>query len=297
MNLRENATSYLFILPFLIIFVAFLGYPIFYSLYLSFHKVVDLYDVFGGMKYVGLHNFVKLFKDVEFGWSILITFYYAVLLIPMSLFISFVLAILLNNRLRGARVFRSAYFLPFVLDVFVVAIVWRFLYSSPYGVIIKILNTLHIHMPPPLGTPSTALPSIAIAMALKNAGLGMILFLAGLQNIPQSIYEASAIDGASTWRRHIDITLPLLRPIILFLVVTGMIGVFSAFAEFYGMTDGGPWITFHENTLGMTKATGLYLFRQFESLKLGYAAAISFILLIITIIISFISMRLLRQRT
>jgi len=282
----------------LIIFVAFLGYPIFYSIYLSFHKVVDLYDVFGGMENVGLQNFAKLFSDPEFSWSILITFYYAALLIPMGLFTSFILALLLNNKLKGARVFRSAYFLPFVLDVFVVALVWRFLYSAPYGIVIKILNTLHINVAPPLGTPSTALPSIAMAMALKNAGLGMILFLAGIQNIPQSVYEASDIDGASTWRKHISITLPLLRPILLFLVVTGMIGVFSAFAEFYGMTDdGGPWITFYENTLGMTKATGFYLFRQFESLKLGYAAAVSLILLIITIIISFISMRLLRQRT
>lgn len=293
---RENVISYSLIFPFLLIFCVFLFYPIIYSLILSFHKVTDLYDVFGGMKFVAGRNYAKLFGDVEFGWALLMTLYYAALTIPIGIAFSFLLAALLRGNIRGRNIFRTCFFLPFVLDVFVVAIVWTFLYSSPYGVVMRAFNFIGLKIPPPLATPSTAMPSIVIAMTLKGAGFGMILFIAAMDNIPQSLYEAASIDGASNFDRLRYITIPLIKPVVLFLVITGTIAALSAFAEFYGMTNGGPMVTFRGNIVGATRVTGMYLYRNFESLKLGYAAAISFVLLIISLSISLISLRLLREK-
>ena len=292
---RENLISYSLIFPFLLIFCIFLLYPIIYSLILSFHKVTDLYDVFGSMKFVGSGNYIKLFKDVEFGWALLMTLYYAALSIPIGIALSFLLAVLTRGSIKGRNIFRTCFFLPFVLDVFVVAIVWTFLYSSPYGVVMRAFNFIGLKISPPLSTSSTAMPSIVIAMALKGAGFGMILFIAAMDNIPQSLFEAASIDGASNFEKIKYITIPLIKPVILFLVIIGTIGALSAFAEFYGMTGGGPMVNFKGNTVGATRVTGMYLYRNFESLKLGYAAAISFILLLISMAISLVSLRLLRE--
>lgn len=294
---RENLISYSLIIPFLVIFSVFLLYPIIYSLILSFHKVTDLYDVFGGLKFVGGKNYLKLTQDFEFWWALLITLYYAALSIPIGIAFSFLLAILMRERIKGGRIFRACFFLPFVLDVFVVSIVWTLLYSSPYGVVMKLFDAIGIKIPALLSTPSTAMPAIVAAMTLKNAGFGMILFIAAIDNIPRSLYEAASIDGVSGFTKHRYITIPLIKPVILFLVITGTIAALSAFAEFYGMTrDGGPMINLKGNVVGVTRVTGMYLFREFRSLKLGYAASISFVLLIISLTISLISFRLLRER-
>ena len=293
----DNLTSYGFIVPFLLIFAVFLGYPVFYSLYLSFHKVTSLFDVFGGMEFVGLRNFATLVGDIEFWWALLMTGYYACLSIPLGITVSLLLAVLLNRALRFRSVFRSAYFMPFVLDVFVVGIVWTFLYSSPYGIIVKGLNFLGIHYFARTGFlahPYLAMVSVVVAMILKNAGFGMILYLAALQNIPSTVYEAADIDGAGGWRKLIHITVPLLKPVTLVLVIIGVISALSSFAEFYAMTDGGPTLNVHGYSLGATKVSGILLFRHFESLKLGYAASISWILLVITLIVSFLSIRIVR---
>lgn len=293
---RENLISYSLILPFLLIFTLFLLYPIIYSLILSFHRVTDLFDVFGSMEFVRGGNYIRLFRDVEFKWALLMTLYYAVLSIPLAIAFSFLLAALMRGSIKGRNIFRACFFLPFVLDVFVVAIVWTLLYSSPFGVIMQGLKLIGLEIPPPLATPSTAMPSVVIAMILKGAGFGMILFIAAMDNIPQSLYEAAAIDGASNFARLRYITIPLVRPVILFLVIIGTIGSLSAFAEFYGMTGGGPMISFRGSIVGATRVTGMYLYRNFQSLRLGYAAAISFVLLVISLSFSLVSLRFLRER-
>ncbi len=292
---RETLTSYLFFLPFLVIFLVFLVFPIFYSLYLSFHEVRDLSNVFGNLAPCGLSNYKKIISDTGFWWGVFMTLYYALLTIPTGIIISLILAILLNQKIRGISIYRAAFFMPFVLDAFVVAIVWTFIYSAPYGIVPNILSKIKENWGTVnfLALPATAMPAVALVMVLKNAGFGMVLFLAGLQNIPPSLYEAAEIDGATGIRKHLYVTIPMLKPIILFLVITGIIGGFSAFAEFYGMTGGGPTITLFGKTLGATKVTGIYLFRAFESLKLGYAASISFVLLIITLFFSYIGSRIL----
>ncbi len=288
-NLREQISSYIYISPFLIIFLVFIGFPFLYAFYLSFHQVTSLRDVFGGLQFVGLKNYWLILKDPKFHWALIATLYYAVLIIPLNIAFSLLLASLMRIPFKLNSAFRTGFFLPFVLDAFVVGIVWTFLLSGRFGIITNILRPFiseGIYRQGFLGTPATVMPSVATAMVLKGAGFGMVLYLAAMQNIPKEIYEAASIDGASGFKRFFYVTLPLLKPVTTFLVITGFIGAISAFAEFYAMTGGGPTIRVFGVPQGMTKVTGLYLFDFIQTLKLGKAAALAFILLVITLSIS-----------
>jgi len=297
-KLRDNLTAYAFLAPFLVIFLTFLFYPIFYSLYLSFHRVTDLYDVFGQMKFVGLDNFVRLMHDGQFWWSLLMTLYYGALVIPLGIIVSLILALLLNNRLPFRSLFRSAYFMPYVLDMFVVGLVWVLIYSPHFGVLNRLFMLFGIDAfleKGFLGNPLTAMPAVALANVLKGSGFGMVLYLAAMGSISPALYEAASIDGAGGWQRFRAITFPLLKPVTLFMIIIGVIAALNAFAEIYAMTEGGPNVEGGGRALGATWVTGYYLFRTFYvSLKLGYAAAISYVLLILTLIISLVNMRLFR---
>jgi len=297
-RVRDNLVAYAFLAPFLVVFLIFLFYPIFYSLYLSFHRVTDLYDVFGKMKLVGFDNFAQLIHDGQFWWSLLMTLYYAALVIPLGIIVALALALLLNNRLPFRSLFRSAYFMPYVLDMFVVGIVWVLIYSPHFGVLNKFLQLFGIDAfleKGFLGHPLSAMPAVALANVLKSSGFGMVLYLAAMGNISPSLYEAAAMDGANGWQRFRAITFPLLKPVTLFMVIIGVIAALNAFAEIYAMTEGGPNVEIGGRALGATWVTGYYLFRTFYvSLKLGYAAAISYVLLILTLIISVVNMRLFR---
>lgn len=294
---RESVVSFSFLTPFLLIFLVFMVFPVVYSFYLSLHKVIDLSNVFGGMKFVLLDNYLTLFKDTKFWWSLLMTLYYSALIIPGGISFSLLLAILLNNKLPFRNFYRSGFFLPYVLDMLVVGIIWVFIYSPHYGVLTKFLNFVgltYFAKSGFLGNPVTVMPAVAFALILKGAGFGMILFLAALQNIPMSLYESASIDGASAWKQFQHITLPLLKPIILFMIITGTIGSLNAFTEIYAMTSGGPTVVVGGTAQGMTTVSGFYLYQKFDSLELGYAAAISYIIFFITLGISVINSKLLK---
>ncbi|OQY26550.1 MAG: hypothetical protein B6244_13185 [Candidatus Cloacimonetes bacterium 4572_55] len=295
---KSQLSAYFFIAPFMIIFVIFMGYPVFYSFYLSFHQVVDYYDMFGGMKFVGFAHYIKLMGDSQFWWSILMTLYYAALFIPLNIAASFFLAVLLHNKLRGSRFFRTAYFMPNVLDTLVVGVIWIFIYlpNGPLDHILSAIGITNFSSTGFLGNPLSAMPAVVFAMVLKSAGFGMILFLAAIQNIPKSVYEAADIDGASPWQKVVQITFPLVKPIVLFLSVIGAITALNAFAEIYAMTSGGPYQSVGSQALGVTNLSGYYLYRTFESARYGYAAAISYVLLIITLVISTINMKFLSEK-
>lgn len=300
-KLRESIIAYLFILPFISVFVVFLGYPIFYSLYLSFREVAvttDLYNVFSDMKFVGFKNYIKLFTDYEFWAAFGVTIYYAILYIPLLLGFSLFLAVLLNNQLKGHSLFRSAYFMPNVLDMLVVGLIWVFLYAPQYGVISKLLEAFSAELASKgvLANPRTAMLGVVIALVLKNSGFGMILFLAAIQNIPQSVYEAADIDGANAFHKLRYVTLPLVKPIIFFIVVTGTIGALNAFSEIYIMTGGGPVTQLFDKTIQATQVTGYYLFRKWEKMDYGSAAAMSYVLLLVTLLLSYGYAKLLRQK-
>lgn len=303
--IKEKLTPYLYLMPFLSIFVIFLGYPIFYSFYLSFHKATiytDWFNVIGDMKYVGAQNYVKLlFNDYEFWWSLVASLIYATLTIPTSILFSLALAVLLMKKIRGRVFFRSAYFLPNILDLLVVGLIWVFIYSPIYGLLDIILNYFGIGAISRegfLGNPWTVLPAIAVAVVLKGAGFGMILFMAALANISPSIFEASEIDGANSYQKFRYITIPMVKPIILFLVITGVMASLNAFTEIYAMTSssGGAPIDIMGNTVKSANIVGFYLYKNFESGNYGYTAAISFVLLFIAGAISFINYKILYRK-
>lgn len=305
-KLRESLVSYLFLAPFLLIFVVFLGYPALYSFYLSLRRSTfstNWYNIFGNMEFVGLQNYTELlFHDPNFWWSLVCTLGYAAVTIPSSITIGLALAILLNNKLRGSNFFRAAFYLPNVLDLYVVGTIWVLLLSPNYGLIDVLLNKLHItyfSQTGLLGNPWTALPTIGLVVVLKGAGFGMILFLSAIQNIPESIYEAADIDGATAWEKLRYITLPLVKPVVLFMIITGTMNALNAFTEIYAMAStkygyGGPFISVQGRSVGATSLSGLYLYQIFERGDYGRAAAFSYLLMLLALIISFANMKLLK---
>ena len=299
--LGDRVSTLVFLGPFILIFALFLAYPLFYSFYLSLNKVTALVNVFENLTFVGLANFTDLLNDGLFRWSLLMTLYYAALIVPLGIAVSLLLAVLLNNKLRLHSLFRTAFFLPYVLDLFVVGIVWTFIYSPHFGILTRIFEAVGISRFSEqgfLGSPATAMPAVVVVNVLKGAGFGMILYLAALQNIPQSIYEAAEVDGAGWWQRLTRITIPLLRPVTLFMVIVGVVAALNAFVEVYAMTSGGPSVNVADKAYGATWVTGYYLFDTFYvKLKLGYAAAMSYVLLVVAVVISLVNLRILRPKT
>lgn len=307
-NFREAVVSGLMLSPFLVLFGVFLAYPVASSLALSLRKVTlhtDWYDVFAQMSWCGLENYRRLLVDVEFWWSLCSTLLYSVLTIPSGIALSLLLALLLSNRVAAVSVFRSAFFLPNVLDPLVVGVVWTLLYAPQYGVVEVVLGGgaravgliaggQHLTGDGLLASPVTVMPAIAIAMVLKGAGFGMILFLTAIQNIPAELYEAASIDGAGPVERFLHVTLPMVRPVILFLSITGVMASLNAFTEVYAMTggEGGPAMTIGGQSVRAAALSGFYLYKTFERGDYGYAAAVAFTLMLVGLAISLIQVRL-----
>lgn len=301
LTLRDDMQALGFLAPFLIVFTIFIGYPLIYSLWISLHQVTlysDFYDIFGTMNYVGAGNYTKVGTDPDFWWSVFLTFVYAALTIFPGMALSLALAIFLNKKIKGFGLMRSGFFLPNVFDIYVVGVIWLMIYNPQGGIIAFALRLFGIEEFGPLGNAYTTLPAIAFAMVLKNAGFGMILFLTSLNNMNESIFEAADVDGATPWQKLVHITLPLLRPIIFFLTITGMVGALNAFAEIYSMTDdtGGTSIQVGDHTLRSARISGYHLYKIFAESRYGEAAAISFYLLVIALILSFISYKVLKPR-
>ena len=253
------------------------------------------------MKWIWFDNYKRILVDWQFWSSLVITAFYALISIPSGIIVSLCLALLLDNKLFGKSFFRSAFFLPNILDMLVVGTIWTLIYAPKHGVLAQIssyflgddnfLNNTGL-----LGSPYTALLAVIIAMTLKGAGFGMVLFLAALQNIPNDVYEAADIDGANEWQKFHLITVPLLKPIIFFMVITGIIGSLNAFTEIYAMTSGGPSTVLLGKTLDSTSVAGYYLYKQFDAGNYGYAAAISYIMLVITLLITYIQQKLANKK-
>ncbi len=303
-SLRENLAAIPFILPFLVVFALFIGYPLFYSLFLSFHKATifsDFYNVFGTMQYVGFGNYRKILTEPVFLFSILLTLVYALLIIGPGIALSLTLALMLNRKSRSAAFMRSGFFLPNVFDIYVVGVIWLMIYNPRGGIVSPILGFFGFESLASNGVLNNAwltLPAIALVMVLKNAGFGMILFLTSLNNISESIFEAADVDGASGWQKLVHITIPMLRPTILFLSITGLVGALNAFAEIYALTDdtGGTSLEIGDTTLRSANVSGYHLFKVFNESMYGEAAAISFVLLAIAIVIAWINFRVLNPR-
>jgi len=267
---REAATFYLIISPWIIGFLAFTLGPMLYSVFLSMAK----WDIIGTPRFVGLDNFQSLFfRDHLFWQSLKVTAIYSFGGVPLQLSFSLLLAVLLNRASSLRNIFRTIFYTPSVMSGVAVSLLWMWVFNPEFGVINHLLAQIGIRGPRWIYDEYWALPSL-ILMSLWGAGSGMIIFLAGLQGVPESLYDAAEVDGAGAWRKFINVTFPMITPVVLFNLVMGIIGSFQVFTQAYVMTRGGP----HYATYFMV----LYIYNSaFEFLKMGYAAALAWILFLV----------------
>ncbi|MFH1744094.1 MAG: sugar ABC transporter permease [bacterium] len=279
---RNRILGLLFASPWLVGFCVFTFIPILTSLYYSFCR----YNVVRPPKWVGLENYVELFfNDPYFYKTLYNTFYMMALGLPLGLSLAFILALLLNTRVKGEGIFRTVFYLPTLVPVVATAILWVWLLNPEYGLINTVLGWFHIAGPGWLTNTTWSKPAL-ILTNLWGVGNIMIIFLAGLQQVPTELYEAARVDGAGAGRRMWHITLPAISPILLFNLVMGVIGSFQYFTQVYIMTTGispesggragGPQ--------GSTLVYALYLYQHaFQNFKMGYASAMAWILFVVTL--------------
>ena len=279
----ETLAAWLFLLPSLVPFLIFTAGPVVAA------GVISLLDwnLFSPPSFVGLHNFARLGPDPTF-WSALVnTVYFTFVTVPLTLLVSLVLALLLNQGLKRIAVFRSLLLLPYATISVAVAFVWIWLYIPHGGLINSLLGAFGVDGPAWLVSDTWAMPALVAMSVWKSFGFGMVIFLAGLQAIPQQLYEAARVDGASPWRSFRDVTLPLLSPAMFFVVVTSVISSFQVFDQALVMTNGGPGV--HTTTLVM------YIYQTgFLNYEQGYAAAQSIVLFAFIAVIT--GMQFLLQR-
>jgi multiple sugar transport system permease protein len=279
--------AWLFLAPALILIGFFFFLPAAAALVLSLTDF-DIYALgdLGNARLVGFDNYTRLLDHPLFWTALKNTFYFALGCGPLTVLVALVAALLVNAPLTRFRTFfRTAYFIPFVTTLVAVAIVWRYLYHTEYGLLNYTLGFVGIDPVNWLGDPTWAMPAIIFMAVWKNFGYYMLIFIAGLQGIPRELYEAAEIDGANAWRRFISVTLPQLAPTMVFVGVVTMIGYFQLFAEPYVMTQGGP--------LKATTSLVLLMYEEgFRWWRMGFAAAIAFVLFIIILIWTLIQRRL-----
>ena len=289
---RDDLVGWTFAAPFVILFGIFLAFPILASFVLSFTSfgLKDLANPVGSTV-VGLKNYVDLFSDPVFWTALFNTFYFVIVGVPLTLVFGLLIATALNRGVSRFRtVFRVGYYLPVITSIVAIAVVWRFLLDPDVGLINMALGGLGINGPAWLADPVLAMPSI-IAMAVwRNLGFAMIVFLAGLQAVPAMLYEAAAIDGAGRWQGFRYVTLPMLRPTILFMTVITTIGYLQLFEEPFVMTNGGP--------LNKTLSITMYMYQQgFTFFHQGFASSIAYVLFVIVAFVAFLQFKFLRSDT
>lgn len=281
---NRAVAAHLFVLPGIVFFLFWYIYPIGSAIWMSFHE----WDIVTPPRWVGLSNFLTLMRDEQFYKSLARTGYY-MLGMPINISLALLLAVIMNSRLPAKGLFRTIYFLPVVTSSLVTAIVWKWVYDPNFGLIAGITRKLGLGAIPWLTSTKWAMPALIIYGIWGGVGFVMVLFLAGLQAIPTEYYEAASIDGAGRWRQFVHITLPLLRPVMLFVLITQMIGAAQMFTPAYAMTQGGP--------VGATRVLSLYIYENgFRYFKMGYASAIALLFFIIVLIVALIQLRLLGQR-
>ena len=283
---RDTLAAYLFLSPALIHFFIFFIGLVAISLGLSFMS----WDLFNPPQFVGLDNYKRLlFEDPDFWPTFWRTAYYVVLVIPTAVVTELALAIAVNTRLKAIKFFRATYFIPVVASAVAVALVWGWILNTQNGILNWFLNFFGLGPFDWLGSPRLAMPSIALVQVWRGLGEGMIIFLAGLQAIPQYLYEAAELDGAGRWGKFRSVTWPLLAPTTFFVVVLEVIGSFQVFDIIYLMTRGGPG-----------QATTVYNFelysQAFRDFRMGYAAAMTWLLFVVIGVLTLLQFRVVNRR-
>ncbi len=284
-TLSKTWTSYLFILPSVIGVLVFLAYPILYSFYMSLTN----WDFVQAPQFIGLRNYIRLLTQDKLFWtSLKVTVTYVLMYVPGVLVASMVLALAMNQKLRGIKFVRTAIFIPVVTSMVAVSVVWVWLLSKDFGLVNMALEFVGLQPVGFLTNESTALPSIAVVGIWKAMGYSAIILLAALQGVPKILYEAAEIDGASSWTRFWNITLPMIGPSIVFVTITSMIGAFQVFDQAFIMTGGGPG--------DATYVYNFYFYRQaFGQLRMGYASAMAYILFLVMFAAAVFQIRLTRE--
>jgi multiple sugar transport system permease protein len=283
---RERS-AYLFLAPGLILFSVFTLAALIFAVYLTFHR----WSIIEPEKpYVGLQNYQDMVHDERFIGSVLNTVYFTGASIPLTMIIGLLLAVLLNQPLRGRAVFRTAYYLPVVTPFVVSALLWKWLYNGQYGLFNYYLLKGHIIDQPLLwlSDKQLAMPAVVLMSVWGGVGFSMVVYLAGLQAIPEQLYESAKLDGAGTLRRLWFITIPMLRPTTLFLLVMGIIGSLQVFTQIFVMTNGGPV----NKTETMVYYMYLWAFKYYD---MGYASTLAFALFAMLLVFTALQLRLFRD--
>jgi multiple sugar transport system permease protein len=281
----ERYEGLLYIAPLILGIVAFQLFPILVSIYISLTE----WDGIAPPRFVGLDNFRTMFTgDPLFLETLSNTVVFTILAIPLTTVLGFFLALLCNRQMRGISLLRAAYFAPYITNVVAIGYIWYWIYNPERGLINALLSNVGIDGPSWLASSTWAMPAVVIVSVWQGAGYPMVIFLAGMQGIPQDLYEAAEIDGAGPWRRVRRITMPLLTPHLFFVLVTQFITSFQVFGIIYIMTQGGPG---HSTSVYI-----YYLYQQaFGSGKLGYASALAWLLFVILVTVTYVQWRLQRR--
>lgn len=281
---KEAIAGYLFILPGFLGFLAFMVIPIFISLGISLFE----WELLVPPRFVGLANYKALLSDQLFLAVLKNTLYYVLGVVPLNIVLALGMALWLNQKLRFISFYRSAIFLPVVTLTVAVSLIFKWMYEPHVGLINAALGFLGIKGPLWLGSAEWAMPALIFMNVWKGFGYNMVLFLAGLQGIPASVYEAADIDGADKWAKFRYVTLPLLSPTTFFATVMTIISSFQIFDAARVMTNGGP--------VNATNTIVLYIFQNgFEYFKMGYASAIAWVLFATLFLLTVLQMRFQRQ--
>lgn len=275
---RRNIEGYLFISPWIIGFVVFTAGALLGSFSISLTK----WNIVGTPEIVGLANYQKMVEDRFFWQSIKVTLYY-LLNVPLNVVLGLLLALLLNQKVKGLSVFRTIFFLPSVASGVAVSLLWMWIFNPRFGIINVLLKEIGIIGPLWLGSEAWAIPALII-MSIWGVGGGMLIYLGALQGIPTAFYEAATLDGAGAWKKLLHITVPMITPVLLLNLVMGVIVSFQVFTQAYVMTDGGP----NYATLFYV----MYLYQQaFVWFNMGYASALSWVLFLIILVFTVIILK------
>ncbi|WP_211941841.1 carbohydrate ABC transporter permease [Cylindrospermopsis raciborskii] len=293
-RIKQKLTPYFFLIPALFLLSLTVFVPALQAFYLSFTTYQDIGE---SPKFIGIDNFVRLWYDPLFWLTLVNTIVYLVGVVPILVILPLILAILVNQKLRGMSWFRTAYYTPVVISMVVAGIAWKWLYAEN-GLLNQLIKTLGIFpdgipwLTSPdkiLGIVPISLASVMVVTIWKGLGYYMVIYLAGLQSIPEDIYEAAAIDGSEGIRQHIDITIPLMRPYLALVAVISAISATKVFEEVYIMTGGGP--------INSSKTIVYYLYEQaFSNLQLTYACTIGLVLFLIILGLSYLQIGITRER-
>lgn len=282
---RRLLTAYAFMAPSLVVIAVFLIWPMYRALRISFMD----YSVFGASEWIGLENYTTLVSDPGFRNALGNTLYYAGITTPASVALALGLALLLNQRIPARGFFRASIFLPVVTSLAVVAIAWTFLLDPNIGLLQYWLEKAGVRSGGWLQDPEWAMPAIILVGVWKNVGFYMVMYLAGLQSIPREFYEAASVDGATAWQRFRRITWPLLANTTMFVFIIAAIAALQAFDQIYVMTRGGPFF--------QTETLVVQIYRLgFAEFEMGYAAAISWVLVLMIFFLSLLQIRYFSRR-